>query len=238
MTDTHGKVADSTGVLQQPLKGHGPAQHTVGWTRLTTWSAREAGAAACTASGRHVQLYTQTHPTDQNIIAWLRTRLEPHKFLQTCNNMFQWRRCKESLTSIRNGLALRRQSYRDTLEGEKTTAKLSIWFNELQKRNELAARTAHTHLNNWTAASKFCSSVVKSATTGSGCDTDEWLSQFVKLLKSSFTLWYLLPLIYENYLATNTWWHPRVHVRSMGLCFPLTPQVCGFKFFFFKSAEH
>lgn len=53
----HRKVMDPTGVLQQLLKWDGPAQHTVGRARFSTWSPWKAGAAASTTSCRHVQLY-------------------------------------------------------------------------------------------------------------------------------------------------------------------------------------
>lgn len=57
LSATHRKVTDPKGVLQQLLKWDGPAQHTVGGARLSTWSPWKAGVAAAGASCRHVQLY-------------------------------------------------------------------------------------------------------------------------------------------------------------------------------------
>lgn len=63
---SHRELADSSGVLQQLLKGDGPAQHAVGRGGLPARSPWKAGAAASTAPCRHVQLYHadehKTHP--------------------------------------------------------------------------------------------------------------------------------------------------------------------------------
>lgn len=90
---SHRKVADAAGVLQQLLKWDSPAQHTVGWGDVSAGSPWKTGAAASTATSRHVQLYkhiqTQTHPFistekhDQER-GWIRY------FLLSCTDTFQF----------------------------------------------------------------------------------------------------------------------------------------------------
>lgn len=63
----HREVLDSTGVLQQLLEGHGPAQHSVHRAGLPARGSWKAGAAASAAPCRHVQFCSTSQGTSTPI---------------------------------------------------------------------------------------------------------------------------------------------------------------------------
>lgn len=56
----HCKMVDAAWILQQLLKGNGPAQDPVGWARLLARSAWKTQVCSTSSSCWHVQLYTTT----------------------------------------------------------------------------------------------------------------------------------------------------------------------------------